>query len=277
MRSVISILSMLRPINLVITFITVIISSIICGASFISLDIVLGALSLTGLAASGYILNDIFDIEIDKINRPNRALPSGIISLNEAKLYYLLILVISYIFAFFSGKPIIIFNTIIVLLLVLYSYKLKSIIIIGNIFVASVTASALILGGILTNNIIASIIPAVFAFQVNLIREIIKDIEDIEGDKANNTITFAGKYGIEKSVGLVNLLIVLLIISTVIPFALNIYKIEYFIIVMFSANIIFSYVFFLLKNSTSKKHIKKASFLLKLSMIFGLIAIFFGI
>ena len=272
-----SFLNIVRPINLAIIFVTVIISTVFCGATNISFSFIAGAFSLTLIAASGYILNDIFDVEIDKINRPNRPIPAGKISLKAAKFYYLLLLIFSYVFAYFSSTTVIIFNSVIILLLILYSYKLKAIVLVGNFLVAAITASAFIMGGILTNNIIAALIPSVFAFQVNSIREIIKDAQDIEGDKANNTITFAGKYGMSKCVYLVNFLIVLLIVTTTIPFIFKLYKIEYFVIVMLSANVIYIYILFLLQRNNLKDKISRISGLLKFSMIFGLIAIYFGV
>ncbi len=86
-----------------------------------------------------------------------------------------------------------------ILILFVYSKFLKQIPLIGNITVAFLTGLVFIFGGVVVENPIAAIVPAVFAFLINLIREIVKDMEDVEGDNKVGVITFPIKFGIQKS------------------------------------------------------------------------------
>ncbi|MCW9094558.1 MAG: UbiA family prenyltransferase, partial [Ignavibacteriaceae bacterium] len=87
-----AILKITRPVNIIITFVSVIVAAVICLPDKLpGMNVLLAAVSAALTAASGNVLNDIIDIDIDKINRPNRPLPSGKINITEA---YLLISVL---------------------------------------------------------------------------------------------------------------------------------------------------------------------------------------
>ena len=111
---------------------------------------------------------------------------------------------------------------------------------------------------------------------MNFIREIVKDVEDQEGDLKNNVITFPTKFGIKSTKKLLIFLIIVLILLTFYPFLNSIYKIEYFIFVLFSVDLLLAYIIKLILYFDFTKEISKISKLLKLSMLFGLIAIMAG-
>jgi len=226
--------------------------------------------------AGGNIINDYFDIEIDKINRPDRPLPSGSMSLKTALSLYLY----TTLFAFVIVYNINLFAFAIVIvtsvMMFLYSYKLKGIPLVGNIVVSFFTGLAFLFGSVIVGNIYCGIIPAVFAFLISLMRELVKDIEDIEGDKSVRISTYPIKYGIESSVKLISAIGVILMISTTIPFLLKIYNWYYFIFVSLVVNSLLVFTVHTLKNNTSQKSLRLVSNLLKLGMVFGVIAIFIG-
>ena len=76
---------------------------------------------------------------------------------------------------------------------------MKRIILLGNFIVAFLTGLAFIYGGIAVNNFKYAVIPAIFAFLINFIREIVKDMEDIEGDKSAGIFSFPYLYGFKRS------------------------------------------------------------------------------
>ena len=123
-----------------------------------------------------------------------------------------------------------------IILLFIYSATLKKLPLIGNITVAFLTGLAFIYGGFASGNPVAAIVPAVFAFLINLIREIVKDIQDIEGDTKAGVITFPIKFGFKKSKILILIITISLILYTLYPFITELYKIEYFIVVMVFVN-----------------------------------------
>ena len=188
-------------------------------------------ISTTLIAAAGYIINDIYDIETDKINRKNKVLIGELISIQEATFYYITINIIGLItgtfLVFNIGKPllIIIFFYSIYSLWI-YSKKLKKKLLIGNIKVALLTSLPIIniaLFDILPNgiNINSSeitifkiiLIYAAFAIITTLVREIIKDMQDIKGDKKINANTLPIKYGIKVAINTSLILISLIIIG----------------------------------------------------------------
>lgn len=269
---------LIRPINFLITFITVIVAAFICQPGFVfSSSIILAAFAASFTLASGNIVNDIYDVEIDKINRSSRPLPSGKISCKEALALYFIFLLLSLILSWFINLPAFIIVIITTLILFLYSKYLKRIPLVGNLTVAFLTGLVFIYGGIAVGNYKAAIIPAFFAFLINLIREIVKDMQDVEGDKKSGVVSFPIKYGFKKSKILSFVVSVLLFLFTFYPFLIQLYKIEYFIIVMVIVNPLLIYSIKILFEDHSEKNLDKVSNLLKLNMIFGLIAIYFGV
>ncbi|HEY7751940.1 MAG TPA: geranylgeranylglycerol-phosphate geranylgeranyltransferase [Ignavibacteriaceae bacterium] len=267
-----------RPINFLITFASVIVSAIICSPGILlTSNIFLAALSAGFTASAGNIINDIFDIEIDEINRPDRPLPSGRLKINEAYILYLVCFVISGGLVLSAGQTIVIIVLFSHLLLFLYSKYLKGIPFVGNIAVAFLTGLVFIFGGVVIENPTAAIIPACFAFLINLIREIVKDMEDVEGDKSAKVVTFPIKFGFKKSKYLIAVIIYALILFTIYPFIAELYAIEYFVIVMIIVNPLLVFVVKKLFEDDSVQNLKKMSNLLKLTMVFGLIAIYLGV
>lgn len=89
MKKLSSIIKITRPVNVLITFAVVIVGSLISSNTFyLNQFVILSAISASLIAASGNIINDYFDYEIDLINRPNRPLPAEQISKNFVLLLY---------------------------------------------------------------------------------------------------------------------------------------------------------------------------------------------
>ena len=162
------------------------------------------------------------------------------------------------------------------LLLYFYSQRIKKIPLAGNFTVALLTGLAFIYGGIAVNNPDYVIIPALFAFLINFVREIVKDMEDIEGDIKTDVKTFPVKSGIRNAKKIILILSVLLIALTFHPYIFGIYKIEYFIFIMIVVNPLIIYSLRSLFKNHSVENLSKISFILKLNMVFGLIAIYIG-
>ncbi|HET55647.1 MAG TPA: hypothetical protein ENN33_10585 [Ignavibacteria bacterium] len=272
-----AIIKITRPINFVITFLSVIIAAMISSSIFdIGVNVLLLAFSLGFTLIAGNVINDIIDFEIDKVNRPERALPKELLSIDFAKGIY----VFSIITALLTALLISIYFFFIIaafnILIGFYSTHLKAIILISNLTVAIATATPFILGGLVVNNVEGGIIPAGFAFFTNFIREIIKDIEDIKGDSSKGVITFPQKAGVNKAVYFAFFLILLLMLLATFPFVFGIYNAEYFVIIMVFVNPVFAYTLKLLYTNRALPTLKKVSSLIKLNMILGLIAILIG-
>jgi geranylgeranylglycerol-phosphate geranylgeranyltransferase len=231
-----------------------------------------------GLTASaGNIINDIIDIEIDKINRPTRPLPSGKLTIKGAYALYFICIILSVVLAVLVNTIVLVIVLFTHLVLFLYSKYLKRIPFIGNIIVAFLTGLVFIFGGVIVENSSAAIIPALFAFLINLIRELVKDMQDVEGDRAAGVITFPIKFGFQKTKYLITFITLILILFTLYPFITKLYEIEYVIIVMVIVNPFLVFILKKLFEDDSIRNLKKMSNLLKLNMVFGLIAIYLGV
>jgi geranylgeranylglycerol-phosphate geranylgeranyltransferase len=278
MHKLAAILKISRPENVIITFIAVIVGAIVStGINILRLDVIWGTVSLAFACAAGNVINDIYDFEIDKINKPDRVLPSARLSVPGAKIIYAIELLFSIALSLTNGLFSLVFVLVVNILLYLYSADLKKRILFSNFTVALLTSSALIYGGQIAGNITGAIIPAVFAFLINFIREIIKDMEDTKGDSAKGVLTFPNKFGFVATKRIIYLVTFVLILATLYPFLFKIYNIEYFIVVMVLVNPVLIYFLKSLIDNDSPKNLKKLSFILKLNMLFGIIAIYLGI
>ena len=277
-EKIIAAFKIIRPINAVIAFVSVIVAAFFCSPEEISwFSVLLASFAAAFTLSAGNIINDIYDLGIDKVNRPERPLPSGKISKNSALILYFLLIAASLILSWFINLYAFIIVIIATILLVLYSKFLKRVLFIGNILVALLTGLVFIFGGVAVRNPSAAIIPALFAFLINFIREVVKDMQDVDGDKNAGVNTFPIRYGFQKSKILILLITFTLILYTLYPFVARLYKIEYFIIVMIIVNPILVFSLKILFKDRSIKNLNMISNLLKLSMVFGLIAIYLGV
>jgi geranylgeranylglycerol-phosphate geranylgeranyltransferase len=270
-------IDLIRPLNFTITFFVVIVGAIICADEVYSTYVILlAAISAALTVAAGNVVNDFYDKVSDKINHPERPLAKGIISDNETWIAYFAFTLLAVLISANINQVAFAIVVLTSVLLYLYSIRLKRIPLLGNITIAYLTGLAFVYGGVAVNNVNAAYIPAVFAFMINLIRELIKDIQDMEGDKKVGLITFPIKFGTRFTNILITALTVTLIAFTFYPFVYQIYKIEYFVIAMILVNPVLVYFLKLLYEDNQYKNLNKLSNILKLNMVFGLLAIFLG-
>ena len=277
MKTLLAILKIIRPVNILITFLSVIVAGVIAlGKNIFAEAILLSAVSEAIAVAGGNIINDYFDIEIDKVNRPERILPSGKLSMNSALILYLIFMVLSIVISFFVSNLIFLLMLFTQLFIFLYSFCFKKIILAGNLIVALLVGSAFILGAAAAGNIFAGIIPFIFAFLINFSRELLKDMEDIKGDSARNVISFPNKYGFQLSKKIIFAVTLLLIGCTFYPYLAGFYNLTYLILIVVIVNPLLIYFLIILFKNNSVKNFKLLSMVLKVDMILGLAAIYFG-
>ncbi|MFM6982715.1 MAG: geranylgeranylglycerol-phosphate geranylgeranyltransferase [Chitinophagaceae bacterium] len=146
-------------------------------------------------AAAGYVVNDIYDVETDKINKPEKLLIDVRISKSNAWKLYALLNISSLCVSYFFSQQYMIINLSIIGILYLYSIQLKGTPLIGNIIVAMCSAAVIATCILLVNfEVEAGLLNftgyVVFSFFISLIREIVKDMQDMEGDKAAGYTTY---------------------------------------------------------------------------------------
>lgn len=272
-----AIIKITRPSNVFITFLTIFASVLIFSngdEKLLKISIIGGIVGAL-IDAGGNIINDFFDVEIDKINKPKRPIPSGLISRKLALYLYTFTTSLGVILSNFLGLLPFLISLSSSILIFLYSFRLKRIPLFGNFIVALLTGLAFIFAGSIAKNIKEAIIPMVFALLINFAREIIKDIEDIEGDMKVGLNTFPIKAGIKKSVMLSSLTLAILILLTPLPYMLGLYN-KHFILIVSVVDLGLIYVVISLFKDQTKINLNRLSNILKFEMILGLLAIYFG-
>jgi len=282
-------LIIMRPINCIMGSLTVIIGILNTRTgipiNILLINLVLGIITYYFIAGSGMIINDIYDIEIDKINRPDRPIPSGAVSLNQAKFLFILtfgigvmISIIHYLIFDLSGLNVIL-AVFFGLIGWLYAAWGKKQGFIGNIIVGISFSIGLIYGAVLNSLTIPPYIYYFFltAFFLLLSREIVKGCEDIEGDKEEGVKTLAIKLGTKKAIRFSLLFEVLAIIFFILPIFTNIINPLLFLIFMiFGLVVVLTTIVLSLSKNLEQKNFKKISLLLKLGALLGLIAFIFA-
>ena len=207
------------------------------------------------LSGSAMILNDFFDIEVDKINAPNRPLPSGLISSNTALVFTIIISLLGLVISFFINKAAILLYIIFWFIGFLYNWKLKEKGLLGNLFVSSSVAVTIILGAIAVGNPWnkAVLIFSLMLFVFDLGEEIAADAMDIEGDKKRNIKSIAILIGRQNALNISFLLFMIYIILSFIPVILNLFGISYLIIISLTNSMILIWGIKLIKSSTIKE------------------------
>lgn len=141
------------------------------------------SLSTVCIAAAGYIINDYFDIKIDLVNKPERVVIGRYLKRRVAIGTHQLLNVIGCLIGLYLSKWVFLADVISVSLLWIYSAQLKRQPFIGNLVVSLLTAlSLIVLAVYYRQNAEMLLIYALFSFGISLVREIIKDMQDVRGD-----------------------------------------------------------------------------------------------
>lgn len=271
----------LRPGNALMGAISIILVAII--DKTFTIPVILAMIAVFFETAAGNVINDYFDYKIDLINKPERPLPSGRISLKNGRNYaYLLFLagticgfLISFLTANWVPFGIVLLADVI---LYLYAYKLKSTPLIGNLAVGFMTGFGFVFGGFSINNpdiIMTSIFLGFFAFVMTTAREIVKDIEDMEGDEADGARTLPLMIG-ERIPAFISAILIV-IDSALCPllYFQHIFGI-YYLVVIAVAVILFLYSAVLIIKSQERETAAKVSKYLKIGMLIAFVAFVAG-
>ncbi len=265
-----------RPANNWITALSVFVGAMVCGKIEFWDKILFACVSAFFISAGGNVLNDFFDVEIDRINKPSRPLPRGIISLKSALVFSAILFFIGLALSFRINPPSPILASFACGLLIVYSYILKRALLWGNLVVSAVAALAFIYGGIATEDFRFSLIPAAFALLFHLGREILKDMEDIKGDSSVGASTLPIKLGVEFSVNICTLVFLFLMGLTTFPYFFHLFSLRYLLVAVFGVDIILIHVVWSMRHDHSSANLHRLSNILKIDMLIGLLAILLG-
>lgn len=187
-------------------------------------SIILAALTVFFLMGAGNMINDYFDSEIDKINKPFRPIPSGRIENENVLMLSIVFFFLGIIIAKNINFYCFLISIINSLLLVFYAKYSKKLLLVSNLGISYLVASIFIFGAfsvagtINKEQIKILTILTASAFLMTFSREIIKDIEDMEGDKKEYSITLPIKFGVRKAKNLAIFFAIIAILFSAFPF-----------------------------------------------------------
>ncbi len=189
-----------RPHNAVVAGLTALIGYLVATGT-LTVPSLLPAVAVVLITAAGNVINDVYDIDIDRINRPDRPIPSGAISPGGAKAYAVALFAGGIALATLTTTLCLLIALANMLILILYAAWLKRTPGIGNVAVAYLTASIFLFGGAFAGigGLAQNVSLAAIAFLATLAREILKDAEDVDGDAAGGARTLPMIVGIRRT------------------------------------------------------------------------------
>jgi 4-hydroxybenzoate polyprenyltransferase len=224
------------------------------------------------IAAAGYIINDYYDIKIDYINKPDRVVIGKYIPRRFAILFHTTFSFIGIVIGFYLSWQIAVVHFLSAFLLWWYSNNLKRLPFVGNFSIAFLTALSIYIVAILyhsSNPIIT--IYAVFAFFMTLVREVIKDMEDLKGDSSFGCQTLPIVWGFRKTKQFLYFIVIAFCIIVVLLDSIytalpSIYFISFLFIPL-------AWMMMMLYNADTVKDFERLSRFCKIIMLFGILSI----
>jgi geranylgeranylglycerol-phosphate geranylgeranyltransferase len=229
------------------------------------------AVGATVLAvAGGNAINDYFDRGIDRINDPDRPIPRGAVSPRGALAFSGVLFAGAVVLAVQLPGLAIGIAAVNLLALVTYTKLFKGTPGAGNALVAYLVGSTFLFGGAAVGNPAPTVVLALLAALSNLAREIIKDVEDIEGDREEGLRTLPVAVGQRRSLALAAGLLVVAAAASPVPFVRDTFGTAYLVVVAPAVAIMVLSGYRAFDDpATSQRRLKYGMFLATLSFVVG--------
>jgi geranylgeranylglycerol-phosphate geranylgeranyltransferase len=276
MKRAAALFELTRPVNNLITLAAIYLGAIVSVDFYFSREILLASLSGMLISAGGNVINDYFDLEVDRANKPHRSLPSGKVTKTGALVLYLILSAAGLFLSALVNRSAFIIAGAAVVGLFFYSASLKLELFWGNFTVAFISALAFLYGGASVGNPGGPLIPAVFAFLYHFGREVLKDLEDMEADGLRRSRSIPLVFGQKPAQWITALTFFLLMVATIVPFTMKIYGWIYLVVVVFGVDFLLVYIVSSMLRDSTAANLSRLSRLLKLGMVIGIVAVFLG-
>ncbi len=210
-------IQILRPSNVLLTFASVMIILLVARTSIDPESArlaLLASLSAALIGAAANVINDVLDVSIDRINKPERVLPSGRMSVRSAVTYSTILSLAGLALSAWINVACFLVALLAVGGLLVYSSYLKRTPLWGNLTVSFFTGLAFIYGGIAIGAPDRAVVPAAFAFLFHLAREILKDMEDVKGDRHQQARTLPLVFGMNSARSAATAVLACLVLAT---------------------------------------------------------------
>lgn len=279
MKTLLGYVELARPLNGIIAFISAWLGGMFASAGGLEnlADIRLWLVSVSALIllSAGNAINDYCDYDIDCINRVSRPLPSGRIRKRDALIFALCLIALGIglgacINVYALGIAMLVSTAV-----VTYAFWLKRAPFIGNLVVSGLTGLTFIAGGVAIESVEGTLVPAVFAFLFTLPREIVKDLEDTEGDIKNGVRTLAilnPQLAVNLTLGFLGAVI----LFSPMPYLFGWYSVLYLVAVVLGVDLVILYLGVRLWRDASKANCTFIQRWMKWDIFVGLGAIYLG-
>jgi geranylgeranylglycerol-phosphate geranylgeranyltransferase len=280
-RQILDIFRLIRVVNCVLAMAGVFLGAYLCWLEPVYYSPFVSALAAFFVCAAGNVMNGIIDIPIDRINRPQRVLVKGTLSVRFARILAGACSILAIVCACAVNTAVLITVLAALLLLTLYNLWLKKILIVGNIVIAILSSLTFMTGGWAVDYKLAMVlpgplIPAVYALLFHLVREILKDAEDVEGDRQIGVQTLPQVIGVSRSLMVGLIVFFVLAILTYIPILAIWFGATYEIIMVYIVDLPILAVLILVWGNPTPRMLRAGSICLKLGMGLGMVALLLG-
>ena len=279
MKTLLAYLELTRPLNGVIAFISAWLGGMFASQgrveNLIDIRLLLVSISALVLLSAGNAINDYCDYNIDRINRPKRPLPSGRIRRRDALIFATVLVAIGIWLGALINRNATGIAILVGVALVSYAFWLKRTPFVGNLVVSGLTGLTFIAGGVAIDSVKGTLIPATFAFLFTTAREIVKDLEDTEGDLKHNLKTLAilnPQLAVKTAIGFM----ALVILFSPIPYLFGWYSWHYLIVVGLGVDLVLIGLAMRLWRDASKENCAAIQHWMKWDIFVGLGAIYIG-
>jgi 4-hydroxybenzoate polyprenyltransferase len=231
--------------------------------------------STASIAAAGYIINDYYDVKIDLINKPERVVIGKTLTRRSAILLHSFLSFTGVALGFLLDWKIGVVNFFSSFLLWLYSNSLKRLPLVGNVAVSLLTglSVAIVIFLYPDFSVTSILVYSLFAFFMTLVREIIKDMEDLKGDNTFGCKTLPIVWGIRKTKVFIYVLTALFIANLfIIHFYVEPLPLKFFLVFLFAP---ITLLIAWLVRADTKKDFYRLSALCKIIMLFGILSMAF--
>ncbi len=276
MEQILHYIRLMRPLNSFIGALGILLGGHLTGNLQAESTLWYAVLTAAVMTGGANAINDYYDYEIDKINKPHRPLSSGAIPRNNARWFAYGLFAAGLLASVLLGPLLLLIAAGSAFVLEGYSRWWKRQPIIGNVVVSIMIAVAFLYGAAAFGNIRAALPPAYMGLLYTWGREIIKDLEDKEADAAAQARTLPILLGESRTKIFTTLLFLLLIFGVFIPYVLNIYNMVYLLLVLVGVNPPILYIIIRLWNAGTAAEYRHLSQVLKADMFVGLLAVFAG-
>lgn len=239
-------------------------------------NVALAVLVTIMASASANAWNDYLDIEIDRVNQPHRPLPAGEVEPETVKRFSIVLAALSVILAALISPAALAIALGANVLLFIYSWRLKSTVLIGNLVIALISAFSAVLGGVAAGNPRPTIWLFLIIFVAILGREVLKTLADYDGDLSESVRTISTVWGKKAARFAFYTLAIATLCMMLAPYVLEVYKPIYGYIVLLGVLPVLVYVAFRVSQNWSGPQLEKLSQLMKYDFLIWFVAVIAG-